>query len=114
MCKIIDYGKFLYQKEKKAKEAKKKQKVIEVKEMKFRPKIDDHDFEYRMKQIQNFLTKGDKVKITIRFKGRELLHSDLGFELMNRIIENLKDYGVTEKNPKFEGKNIVAILTPKK
>lgn len=111
VCKLIDYGKFLYQKEKKLKEARKKQKVIEIKEMKFRPKIDDHDFDYRIKQIKEFLLEGDKVKITIRFRGRELVHSQLGFDLMNRIIDMVKDLGTPDKQPKFEGKSIVVVIT---
>lgn len=111
VCKLIDYGKFLYQKEKKLKEARKKQKVIEIKEMKFRPKIDDHDFNYRIEQIKEFLLEGDKVKITIRFRGRELVHSQLGFDLMNRIVDLVKDLGTPDKQPKFEGKSIVVVIT---
>lgn len=111
VCKLIDYGKFLYQKEKKLKEARKKQKVVEIKEMKFRPKIDDHDFEYRMKQIREFLEAGDKVKITIRFRGRELVHSQLGFDLVNRIIDLVKELGTPDKQPKFEGKSIVVVIS---
>lgn len=111
VCKLIDYGKFLYQKEKKLKEARKKQKIVEIKEMKFRPKIDDHDFEYRIKQIREFLESGDKVKITIRFRGRELVHSQLGFDLVNRIIDIVKDLGEPDKMPKFEGKSIVVVIS---
>jgi len=111
VCRLINYGKFLYQKEKKAKEARKKQKVIEIKEMKFRPKIDNHDFEYRIKQIKEFLEKGDKVKITIRFRGRELVHSELGFELAKRIVEQTKDLGAPEKSPRMEGRNIVFVIS---
>ncbi len=111
VCKLIDYGKFLYQKEKKLKEAKKKQKVVEIKEMKFRPKIDDHDFDYRIKQIRKFLDEGDKVKITIRFRGREMVHAQLGFVLMDRVIDNIKDLGIPEKKPKLEGKNIAVIIS---
>ncbi len=111
VCRLIDYGKYLYQKEKKAKEARKKQKIIELKEMKFRPKIDHHDFEYRIKQIRSFLEVGDKVKITIRFRGRELIHAQLGFDLAAKIVENLKDLGLPEKNPKMEGKSIVVVIS---
>ncbi len=111
VCRLINYGKYLYQKEKKAKESRKKQKVIEIKEMKFRPKIDHHDFEYRIKQIREFLDKGDKVKITIRFRGRELIHSQLGFDLAGKIVEALKDLGTPEKPPKMEGRNIVVIIS---
>jgi translation initiation factor IF-3 len=112
VCRLINYGKYLYQKEKKAKESRKKQKVIEIKEMKFRPKIDHHDFEYRIKQIREFLDKGDKVKITIRFRGRELIHSQLGFDLAAKIVEALLDLGTPEKSPKMEGRNIVVIISP--
>jgi translation initiation factor IF-3 len=113
VCKLINYGKFLYQKEKKAKEAQKHQKVIEVKEMKFKPKIADHDFSYRAKQMQEFLSAGDKVKVTIRFRGRELVHTEIGFELANKIVEVMKDWGTPDKPPKLEGKNIVFVLNPK-
>lgn len=111
VCKLIDYGKFLYQKEKRTKEAKKKQKIVEIKEMKFRPKIDDHDFEYRIKQIKEFLNEGDKVKITIRFRGRELVHAQLGFELVDRVIEQIKELGVPDKRPRLEGKNISVMVS---
>lgn len=111
VCKIIDIGKFLYQKEKKAKDAKKKQKIIEIKEMKFRPKIDGHDFDYRIRQIVEFLQEGDKVKITIRFRGRELVHSELGFELAEKIAEAVKEYGEPEKKPKLEGKSINYVIS---
>jgi translation initiation factor IF-3 len=114
VCKLIDFGKFIYQKEKKEKEARKKQKIVEIKEMKFRPKIDHHDFEYRMKQIKEFLEKGDKVKITIRFRGRELVHVEIGSQLMNRIVDGLKELGIPEKKPKMEGKSIVVVISPAK
>jgi translation initiation factor IF-3 len=102
----------LYQKEKKEKEAKKKQKIVEIKEMKFRPKIDDHDFDYRLKQIVGFLEEGDKVKITIRFRGRELVHAQLGFDLIERILSQLKEISIPEKKPKMEGKSIVVVVSP--
>ncbi len=113
VCRIIEYGKFLYQKEKKLKEAKKKQKVIEVKEMKFRPKIDDHDFDYRIKRIREFLEEGDKVKITVRFRGRELAHSQLGYDLVNRIVEKIQDIAEPERMPKFENRSIGVVISPK-
>ena len=112
VCRLIDYGKFIYQKEKKAKEAKKKQKIVELKEMKFRPKIDQHDFDYRLKQIRQFLTEGDKVKVTIRFRGREMVHSQLGFDLAMKVLDQIKDLGITEKNPKMEGKAITSVIAP--
>lgn len=114
VCKLIDYGKFLYQLEKKAKEAKKKQKIVEVKEFKIRPWIDQHDFSYRLDQMKNFLQEGNKVKITVKFKGRELMHTDMGFELTNKVVNELKDFCEVEKPAKMEGKNIVVVLTPKK
>ncbi len=114
VCKLIDYGKFLYQKEKKAKEARKKQKVVEVKEFKLRPWIDNHDFSYRLTQMKDFLQRGDKVKITIRFRGRELSHANLGFELVNKVLEQLKENCVVEKPAKMEGRNIVLVLAPAK
>lgn len=113
VCKLIDYGKFLYQKEKKAKEAQKHQKIVEVKEMKFKPKIADHDFSYRAKQMQEFLEAGDKVKVTIRFRGRELAHTEIGFELATKIVEAMKEWGIPDKPPKLEGRNIVFVLNPK-
>ncbi|MGC8764740.1 MAG: translation initiation factor IF-3 [Brevinematia bacterium] len=114
VCRLIDYGKFLYQKEKKAKEARKKQKIVEVKELKLRPWIDNHDFSYRLTQMKDFLARGDKVKITIRFRGRELAHANLGFELVEKIFEQLKDDCVVEKPAKMEGRNIVLVLGPPK
>ncbi|QJR21363.1 Translation initiation factor 3 [Brevinematales bacterium NS] len=113
VCKLIDYGKFLYQKEKKAKEAQKHQKIVEVKEMKFKPKIADHDFSYRAKQMQEFLEAGDKVKVTIRFRGRELAHTQIGFDLADKIVEAMKEWGTPDKPPKLEGKQIVFVLNPK-
>ena len=112
VCKLIDYGKFLYQKEKKDKEARKKQKIVELKEMKFRPKIDDHDFDYRIKQIREFLDEGDKVKITIRFRGRELVHAQLGFDLIEKIVAQFQDLALPEKKAKLEGKSITLVLAP--
>ncbi|MCX7821443.1 MAG: translation initiation factor IF-3 [Brevinematales bacterium] len=114
VCRLIDYGKFLYQKEKKAKEAKKKQKVVEIKEFKLRPWIDNHDFAYRIEQMKEFLTKGDKVKITVRFRGRELSHIDLGFQLTEKVVNELAGSCVVEKPAKMEGKNITLVLGPAK
>ncbi len=111
---MIDYGKFLYQKEKKAKEAKKKQKVVEIKEFKLRPWIDNHDFSYRIDQMKEFLSKGDKVKVTIRFRGRELAHVNLGFELAEKVLKELGESCSIEKPAKLEGKNITLVLGPAK
>ena len=114
VCKIIDYSKLLYQMDRKAKEARKKQSVIEIKEMKFGPKIDGHDFEYRLKHIVDFLEAGDKVKLTVRFRGRELSHTELGFVLVNKVIESVKEIATVEKPPKLEGRSITTVLSPNK
>ncbi len=112
VCKIIDYGKYLYQKEKKKKEDKKKQKIVEVKEIKFSPKIGQHDFDYRMKRIIEFLEKGDKVKVTVRFRGREMSHTDLGFVITNQVMDHIKDIAVIERKAKMEGRNLSMFLAP--
>jgi len=114
VCKIVDFGKFVYQREKKAKEAKKKQKIIEIKEMKFSPKIDKHDYDYRIQHILDFLSKGDKVKVTIRFRGREMSHTEFGFELMDKILADVMEFSTVEKTPKLEGRSLTAFLTPNK
>lgn len=114
VCKIIDYGKFLYQKEKKAKEAKKNQVKTEIKEIKFGPKIGDNDFNYRVKHIIEFLEKGDKIKVTIRFRGRELAHTELGFRITDRVVEMTKEVATVEKKAKLEGRNITMFLSPLK
>lgn len=111
VARIVNYGKFLYQKEKKLKESKKNQKTVEMKEVKFGPHIDKHDFEYRVKRIQDFLEKGDKVKVSIRFRGRELAHTEIGFELIKRILEQVGEHTV-EKPAKMEGRQILLFLTP--
>jgi translation initiation factor IF-3 len=113
VCKITDYGKFRFELLKKQKEARKKQHVITVKELKLRPRIDSHDYEIKKKQIIEFLQKGDKVKITLRFKGREMSHPDLGMNIVKRLIEDLKDYGSPEKPPLQDGKQIVTVINPK-
>ncbi len=114
VCRIIDYGKFLYQKEKKLKEARKKQKTVEIKEMKFTPRIDKHDFDYRIKRVREFIAKGDKVKITIRFRGREMAHTELGFDVIKRVKEEVKDICQIEKPSKLEGRNITMVIVPLK
>lgn len=113
VARIVDYGKFLYQKEKKLKEAKKNQKIVELKEIKFGPHIDKHDFDYRLKRIQDFLAKGDKIKVSIRFRGREMAHTELGFQIIQRILEQLTDI-VIEKPAKLEGRQILMVLSPPK
>ena len=110
VCKIIDIGKYKYDAQKKANKAKKKQKKIELKEIKLRPVTETHDYSFKLKNAQKFLLKGDKVKFTIRFKGRELQHSNLGHDLMNKIKEDLKEIGKIEMNPKFDGKQMIMVV----
>ena len=114
VCKILDYGKYKYQAQKRAAEARKKQKTIEVKEVKMRPTIDTHDYEVKMRNLRKFLSKGDKVKVTIRFRGRELSHTDLGRELMERVLADAGDDVKVELMPKMEGRQMVMILAPEK
>ena len=112
VCKIIDMGKFKYEAQKKANKAKKKQKKIELKEIKLRPVTEVHDYNFKLKNAQKFLSKGDKVKFTIRFKGRELMHSNLGNDLMNRIQEDIKSVGKVEMSPKLDGKQMIMVIQP--
>ena len=112
VCKIIDMGKYKYDLQKKANKAKKKQKILELKEIKLRPGTEIHDYNFKIKNAQKFLTKGDKVKFTIRFKGRELMHSNLGNNLMNRIQEDIKLVGKVEMSPKFDGKQMIMVIQP--
>ena len=112
VCKIIDIGKYKYDLQKKASKAKKKQKVINLKEIKLRPVTEIHDYNYKIKNAQRFLTKGDKVKFTVQFRGREMQHTDLGHQLMERIINDTKALGKVEVNPKFEGKQMIMIVQP--
>ena len=112
VCKIIDMGKYKYDAQKKANKAKKKQKKIELKEIKLRPVTETHDYQFKIKNAQKFISKGDKVKFTIRFKGRELQHSHLGNELMNKIKEDMQDIGKVELHPKFDGKQMIMVIQP--
>ena len=112
VCKIIDIGKYRYDLQKKASKAKKKQKVVNLKEIKLRPVTETHDYNFKIKHAQKFLSKGDKVKFTIRFKGRELMHSNLGHDLMNRIKEDIKSVGKVELDPKFDGKQMIMVIQP--
>lgn len=112
VCKILDYGKFKYQLQKKANEAKKKQKVIELKEIKLRPNIDDHDFEVKMKKVKQFFDEGNKVKITLRFRGREMAHIELGQELMNRVKEMFAGEMKVENEPKLMGRQMIMVMAP--
>ena len=112
VCKIIDIGKYKYDLQKKANKAKKKQKIVELKEIKLRPVTEAHDYNFKLKNAQKFLTKGNKVKFTVRFKGRELQHSHLGSDLMDRIKEDTKDLGKVELDPKFDGKQMIMVIQP--
>ena len=110
VCKIMDMGKFKYDAQKKANLAKKKQKIVSLKEIKMRPVTETHDYEFKVKNAKKFISKGDKVKFTIRFKGRELQHSHLGNELMTKIKEDMKDVGKVELDPKFDGKQMIMVI----
>ena len=112
VCKIMDMGKYKYDAQKKANKAKKKQKNIELKEIKLRPVTEVHDYTFKIKNAQKFISKGDKVKFTIKFKGRELQHSNLGHDLMNKIQEDIKLVGKVEMNPKFDGKQMIMVIQP--
>jgi len=112
VCKIIDIGKYKYDLQKKASKAKKKQKVINLKEIKLRPVTEIHDYNFKIKNAQRFLTKGDKVKFTVQFRGREMQHTDLGHQLMERIINDTNALGKVEVSPKFEGKQMIMIVQP--
>ncbi len=113
ICKILDFGKFKYQAQKKAAEARKKQKIIEVKEIKMRPNIDVHDYGTKMKAMQRFFDQGDKVKFTIRFRGREMAHKELGRDLLDRVVKDAEKVSKVELAPKFEGRQMIMILAPK-
>ncbi|MEN6438391.1 MAG: translation initiation factor IF-3 [Syntrophobacter sp.] len=113
VCKIMDYGKFKYQQNKRTQEAKKKQTVIQVKEIKIRPKTDEHDLLVKIKHIKRFLEQKDKAKITILFRGREIAYADQGFKVLERIRDELKEEIVVEQQPKMEGRNLIMILAPK-
>jgi translation initiation factor IF-3 len=114
VCKIMDKGKFLYELNKKAHAAKKKQKLVQIKEIKIRPATEEGDFQVKLTNIKRFLEHGDKVKITVRFRGRELMHNDLGMEVIKRFEKELEDLIVVEQPPKMEGRQIVMMVSPKK
>jgi translation initiation factor IF-3 len=113
VCRIMDFGKFKYEQSKKDRETRKKQKVVTIKEVKMRPNIEDHDFEVRRRQTEEFLKDGDKIKATIMFRGREVVHADLGKAVLDRLLECVKDLCVVERVAKLEGKNMIMILAPK-
>ena len=112
VCKIMDMGKYKYDAQKKANLARKKQKIVSLKEIKMRPVTETHDYEFKVKNAKKFIAKGDKVKFTIKFKGRELQHSHLGNELMNKIKEDMKETGKVESQPKFDGKQMIMVIQP--
>ena len=112
VCKIINYGKYKFELQKKNKEAKKKQKLVQLKEIKMRPQISVHDYNFKMKHIREFLNEGNKVKITIMFRGREMAHTEFGYDLIAKIIKDLENEASTEKPPKMEGRNLSAVLNP--
>ena len=112
VCKIMDMGKYKYDLQKKANQAKKKQKTVSLKEIKLRPGTETHDYNFKIKNAKKFISKGNKVKFTVKFKGREMQHTDLGKELMNKIINETKDIAKVESHPKFEGKQMVMIIQP--
>ncbi|WP_037295229.1 translation initiation factor IF-3 [Roseobacter sp. AzwK-3b] len=112
VCKIMDFGKFKYEQQKREAEARKKQKIIEVKEVKFRPNTDTHDYDVKMRNVFRFLENGDKVKITLRFRGREMAHQDLGRDLLHRVAEDVKDLGKVENMPKMEGRQMIMVIGP--
>lgn len=112
VCKIMDFGKFKYEQQKRESEARKKQKIIEVKEVKFRPNTDVHDYDVKMRNVVKFLENGDKVKVTLRFRGREMAHQNLGRELLERVAEDVKEIGKVENMPKMEGRQMVMMIGP--
>ncbi len=113
VCKILDYGKYKYELQKKAAEARKKQKVIEVKEIKMRPNIDDNDYDVKMRSAKRFIEEGDKVKVTMRFRGREMAHQDLGMNVLIRVRDDLDSMAKVEQMPKLEGRQMIMVLAPK-
>jgi len=114
VCRLMDYGKFKYQEQKKAHDAKLKQKVIEVKEVKFRPGTDEGDYQIKLRNLRRFLEDGDKGKVTLRFRGREITHQELGMRLLERVRDDLVDCSLVENMPKLEGRQMIMVLAPKK
>jgi translation initiation factor IF-3 len=114
VCRVMDYGKYLFEESKKRHAARKKQKQIQVKELKFRPTTEEADYQVKLRKLIEFLQEGDKAKVTLRFRGRELMHQELGMKLLKRVEADLVDYGVVEQFPKMEGKMMTMVLSPKK
>jgi translation initiation factor IF-3 len=113
VCKIMDFGKYKYQAQKKASEARKKQKTVEVKEIKLRPNIDVHDYDVKLKAMKRFFDEGDKVKVTLRFRGREMAHQELGYQLLDRLKQHAETFAKVEVEPKLEGRQMIMILAPR-
>ena len=113
VCKLLDFGKYKFQEQKKQAEARKKQKVVEVKEIKFRPMIDDHDYDVKMRAMQRFFEEGDKVKITLRYRGREMAHQEIGTKLLDKIKGDVANVAKVEQDAKFEGRQVVMVLAPR-
>ena len=113
VCKIMDYGKFRFERKKKAQQARKKQKQIQVKEIKFRPGTEEQDYQVKLRNLTRFLSEGDKAKVTVRFRGRELHHRELGERQLDRVEKDLKEYGEVEQYPKMEGRQMVMVIAPK-
>lgn len=114
VCKILDYGKYKFEEQKRRAEIRKKQKIIEIKEIQLRPGIDKHDFEVKMRSARRFLEEGDKLKVTLRFRGREMSHQELGMEVLNRVKDTLQDIAKVEQHPKLEGKRVIMVMGPAK
>ena len=113
VCKILDYGKLKYQEQKKASEARKRQKTVDVKEIKMRPNIDTHDYDVKMRNVVKFLEGGDKVKVTMRFRGREMAHQELGMDVLNRVRDDVEELSKVEAMPKMEGRQMIMVLAPR-
>lgn len=113
VAKILDYGKFKYQEQKKAAEARKRQKIVEIKEIKMRPSIDDHDYDVKMRSIMRFFDEGDKVKVTLRFRGREMSHQELGWQVLQRVKTDIEPVAKVESEPRMEGRQMVMVLAPR-
>ena len=113
VCKILDFGKYKFQAQKKAAEARKKQKVVEIKEIKLRPMIDDHDYDVKMRSMQRFFEEGDKVKITLRYRGREMAHQEIGTKLLDKVKSDVAEFAKVEQDARFEGRQVVMVLAPR-
>jgi translation initiation factor IF-3 len=114
VCRVMDYGKFVFEQSKKAQTARRKQKQIHVKEVKFRPGTEEADYQVKLRNLVRFLTQGDKAKVTLRFRGREMAHQELGMELLQRVRKDLEDLGSIEQHPQMEGRQMVMVIAPKK